>query len=119
MEIPDEGGFEMVQVPKGGSGVADEGSITDITLPKGVGSIPRNSISGQTSDASSPNGFDLEIKQMFEMKEKLQPKFHEVAVHGNFEYKVVKSNKLLYVMKYINKNCKWWVRGSKLSNLGL
>ena len=34
MEIQDDGGFKMVQGPEGGSGVADEGSIPDVTLPE-------------------------------------------------------------------------------------
>ena len=55
---------------------------------------------------------------MFETKDELQTKLHEVAVHGNFEYKVVKSNKWLYVVECINKNYKWQVRGSKLPNSG-
>ena len=52
MEVLDKGGFEIVQVPKGGSKVADEGSIPNIPLPESVGSIP--------------NGSDLEINQVFE-----------------------------------------------------
>ena len=52
------------------------------------------------------------------MKDELQAKLYEVAVHGNFEYKVVKSNKWLCVVECINKNCKWRVRGSKLPNSG-
>ena len=39
-----------------------------------------------------------------------------MAVHSNFEYKVVKSNKWLYVVECINESCKWRVRGSKLPN---
>ena len=55
---------------------------------------------------------------MFDMKDELQTKLHEVVVHGNFEYNVVKSNKWLYVVECINKKCKWRVRGSKLPNSG-
>ena len=40
------------------------------------------------------------------MKEELQTKLHEVVVHDNFEYKVIKSNKTLYVAERISKNCK-------------
>ena len=72
----------------------------------------------QTLDTSFSDGSNLEINQMFETKEELQTKLHEVAVHGNFEYKVVKSNKWLYVVKCINESCKWRVRGSKLPNSG-
>ena len=54
---------------------------------------------------------------MFETKELLQAKLYEVAMHGNFEYKVLKSNKTLHVVECINKNCKQ-VHGSKLSNSG-
>ena len=62
-------------------------------MPEGVGSSPCTVGSGQTLDASFPDGSDLEINQMFETREDLQTKLHEVAVHDNFEYKVVKSNK--------------------------
>ncbi|KAL5563537.1 hypothetical protein UlMin_033284 [Ulmus minor] len=41
------------------------------------------------------------------MKEEFQTKLHELAVHGNFEYKVVKSNKWLYVVKCINESCQY------------
>ena len=61
MEISDRGGFEMVQVAKGGFKVADEGSILYIPFPKGVGSTPCNAVSGQTSDASFPDGSDFKI----------------------------------------------------------
>ena len=64
-------------------GVVDVGSIPCVPLPEGVGSSPH----------TAGNGSNLEINQMFETKEELQTKLHEVAVHGNFEYKVVKSNK--------------------------
>ena len=52
MEILDGDGFEMVQVEKGGSGVAGEGSIPNIPLPEGVRSTPCMSVSGQTLYAS-------------------------------------------------------------------
>ena len=55
---------------------------------------------------------------MFETKDGLQTKLHEVARHGNFEHKVMKSNKWLYVVECINKKCKWQVYGSKLPNSG-
>ena len=110
MEIPNGGGLDMVKVAEGpsgmNSGVADVGSIMCLPLPEGVGSSPRTAGSGQTSDASFHDGSNLEINQMFETKEELQTKLHEVAVHGNFEYKVVKSNKWLYVVKCINESCK-------------
>ncbi|KAL5577995.1 hypothetical protein UlMin_019694 [Ulmus minor] len=110
---------EVAEAPSGmNSGVADVGSILFLPLPEGVGSSPRTAGSGQTSDASFHDGSNLEINQMFETKEELQTKLHEVAVHGNFEYKVVKSNKWLYVVKCINKSCKWRVHDSKLPNSG-
>ena len=122
MEIPDGGGLDMVEVAEGpsgmNSGVADVGSIPCLPFPKGVGSSPRTTGSGQTSDASFHDGSNLKINQMFETKEELQTKLHEVAMHGNFEYKVVKSNKWLYVVKCITESCKWWVPGSKLPNSG-
>ena len=97
MEIQDKGGLEMVQVAEGrsrmNSRVVYVGSIPCIPLPEGVGSSFRTAGSGQTSDASFPDRSDLEINQMFETKEELHTKLHEVAMHGNFEYKVVKSNK--------------------------
>ena len=65
MEIIDAGGFKMVQVAKEGSRVASEGSIRDMPLPEGVGSTPCNAVSGQTLDASFPDGSNLEINQMF------------------------------------------------------
>ena len=71
---------------------------------KRVGSTPCIAISGQTLDVCFPNGSDLEISQMFETKEELQTKLHEVEVYGNFEYKVVKSNKWLYMVECINEN---------------
>ena len=98
--------------------VADKGSTLGVPFPKEVGSSPRTAGSGQTSDASFHNGSNLEINQMFETKEELQTKLHKVAVHGNFECKVVKLNKWLYVVKCINDNCKWQLRGSKLQNSG-
>ena len=91
MEIPDEH-VELIQVPVGVSVVGNE-SMQEIPLSKGVGLIPRNVVSGQSLDVSFPNGSDLEVNQMFEMKDELQTKLHKVAVHGNFVYKVVKSNK--------------------------
>ena len=38
-----------------------------------------------------PDGSNLEVNQMFETKDELQVKLQEVAMHDNFEYKVVKS----------------------------
>ena len=120
MEIPDGGGLDMVEVAKGplgmNFGVVDVGSITCLPLPKGVGLSPCTAGSGQTLDTSFHDGSNLEINQMFEMKEELQTKLHEVAVHDNFEYKVVKSNKWLYVVECINKNYKWrdvWLNNKK------
>ena len=92
-------------------GVLDVRSIPCIPLPEGVGSSPCTAGSGQTLDASLLDASNLKISQMFETKKELQTKFHEVAMHGNFEYKVVKSNKWLYVVKCINESCKWRVRG--------
>ena len=117
MEILDEH-VDLVDVPVGVSVVGDEESMQDIPLPEGVGSIPCNVVSGKSSDASFPDGSDLEVNQMFETKDELQTKLHDVAVRGNFEYKVVKSNKWLYVVECIIENCKWRVRGSKLPNFG-
>ena len=71
MEIPDECGFEMVQVSEWCFGVADEGSIPDLPLPKGVGSIPHNVVNGKSSDACFSDGSDLEVNQMFETKDEL------------------------------------------------
>ena len=70
IEIPYERGV-MVQVPMGVFGVGDEESMSDIPLPEGVGSIPRNVVSVQSSDASFPDGFDLEVNQIFETKDEL------------------------------------------------
>ena len=67
-------------------GVADVGSIPCITLPEGVGSFPHTVGSGQTSDASFPDGSDLEVNPMFETKDELQTKLHEMAVHGNTKW---------------------------------
>ena len=117
MEITDHR-VQLVQEPVGFFVVGDEQSMLDIPLGEGVGLIPHDIVTGQSSDASFPNESDLQVNQMFETKDELQTKLHEVAVHGNFEYKVVKSNKWLYVVECINKNCKWWVRGSKLPNSG-
>ena len=55
---------------------------------------------------------------MFATKELLQAKLYDVAMQGYFEYKVVKSNKTLYMAECINENCKWQVRSSKLPNFG-
>ncbi|KAL5563844.1 hypothetical protein UlMin_033591 [Ulmus minor] len=87
---------------------------------EGVGSMPQNVVSetGSTSNASFHDGFDLKLDQMFATKKLLQAKLHDVAMQGYFEYKFVKSNKTLYVVKCINENCKWRVRASKLHNFG-
>ena len=77
----------------GVSMVGDEQSMPDIPLAESVGSIPHDVVIGQSLDASFPDGSDLQVNLMFETKDELQTKLHEVAVHGNFEYKVVKSNK--------------------------
>ena len=115
MEISDEC-VELVQVPVVISMVDDKELMQDIPFPKGVGLIPYNVVSWKSSGASFPDGSDLEVNQMFDMNDEFQTKLHEVAMHSNFEYKVVKSNKWLYVVKCINENCKWRVRGSKLPN---
>ena len=47
MEIVDEYGLEMVEVPEGGFGVADEGSILDVPLLEGARSTPYIAVSGQ------------------------------------------------------------------------
>ena len=67
--MPDGGGLEMVQVAEGRSRVADEGSILSVPLPEGVGLNFRTIGSGKTLDASFPDGSNLEINQMFEIKE--------------------------------------------------
>ncbi|KAL5551517.1 hypothetical protein UlMin_001693 [Ulmus minor] len=82
--------------------------------------MPQNIVSetGSTSNASFHDGSNLKVDQMFTTKELLQAKLHDVAMQDYFEYKVVKSNKTLYVVKCINENCKWWVCASKLHNSG-
>ena len=75
--------------------------MQDIPLPEEVGSIPRNVVSRQSSNASFPDGSDLDVNQMFVMNDELQTKLHVVTVHDNFEYKVVKSNKWLYVVECV------------------
>ena len=97
MEIPNKC-VELVKVPVGISVVGNKESMLDIPLHEGVRSIPLSVVRGQSSDTSFLDGFDLEVNQMFEMNDELQTKLHEVAVHSNFEYKVAKSNKRLYVM---------------------
>ena len=52
MEIPDECDLEIDEVPEWGSRFVDEGSMSDLSLPKGVGSMPHNVGSGQSSNAS-------------------------------------------------------------------
>lgn len=85
---------------------------------EGVGSMPQNVVSetGPTSNASFHDGSDLKVDQIFVSKKLLQAKLHNVAMEGYFEYKVAKSNKTLYVVECINKNCKWRVCGFKLHN---
>ena len=85
-----------------------------------VGSMTHDVVSetGSTSNASFHDGFDLKVDQIFATKELLQAKLHDVAMQCYFEYKVMKSNKTLYVVKCSNENCKWQVCASKLHNSG-
>ena len=87
---------------------------------EGVGSMPQNVVSETSlaSNASFHDGSDLKVVQMFATKELLQAKLHDVSMQDYFEYRVVKSNKTLYVVECINENCKWQVCGSKLPNSG-
>ena len=105
IEIPDEH-VDLVDVPVGVFVVGNEESTQDIPLHEGVGSIPYNVVSGQSSDASFLDRSDLEVDQMFETKDGLQTKLHKVEIHDIFLYKVVKSNKWLYVVECINKSYK-------------
>ena len=86
MEIPDESGL-MVQVPDGGSKVADEGSMLNLPLPEEFRSSPCNVVSGHASDACFPDDSNLEINQMSETNDKLHAKLHKVAVRGNLSTK--------------------------------
>ena len=75
IEILDGGDLEMVQVAEEcfrmNVEVADEGSILGVPLPEGFGSIPHTEGSGQTSNTSFLDRFDLVVNQMFETKEEL------------------------------------------------
>ena len=70
MEIPDHR-VQLVQESVGIFVVGDEQSMPDIPLPEGVTSIPYDVVSRQSSNASFLDESNLQVNQMFEMKDEL------------------------------------------------
>ncbi|KAL5574343.1 hypothetical protein UlMin_023940 [Ulmus minor] len=63
--------------------------------------------------ASVDNSEDIEVKQLYTSKKELKKKLGMIAIKKNFEFKMKKSNKSLFVAECLDDNCKWRVRASK------
>ncbi|KAL2466967.1 Uncharacterized protein Adt_42818 [Abeliophyllum distichum] len=61
-----------------------------------------------------PEHEDMQVKQLFPNKKNLISKLQLLAVKCHFEFKVKKSNKSIYTVVCIEKNCKWRLRAIKI-----
>ncbi|KAL5568983.1 hypothetical protein UlMin_025558 [Ulmus minor] len=81
------------------------GAVNDATLNENV---------TDTTDSTFGDGSNLHEGQYFKNKKALHRKLTDVALVGNFEFRTTRSSKSLWVIKYVDPNCSWRLRASKV-----
>ncbi|KAL5583295.1 hypothetical protein UlMin_015737 [Ulmus minor] len=68
----------------------------------------------EASDSTFSDGSDLHEGKYFNTKKDLKRKLSYIAMKCNFEFQTRKSNRSLWVIEYIDPNCSWRLRTSKI-----
>ncbi|KAL5561678.1 hypothetical protein UlMin_031425 [Ulmus minor] len=64
------------------------------------------------------NLFDVEVSDVFSSKQEFQKRLHLMMIRTRYEFKVHKSSPSFLVVRCMDNNCSWRVRGMRVMNTG-
>ena len=62
------------------------------------------------------NVADVEENNMFDNKKDLKTRLHMMMMWTNYQFKVHKQNTSLLIVRFMDSNCSWRIRGMRVMN---